>query len=190
MTKETIEETIETKEEEILTQEEVTTLEGKTEEELTDVEKKNKKLYAYAQAEKKAKLSLRDDKEKLEAKIKELEAKINPKPATSEQKVEVQNNVEQDPIEFAKKVRLLSTLDDAQIAYAQVLAKGTGTSVEQVISTDDFKLWSKAHSDKIKDEKQNLSPSNKLEKTEKENEISKKFSAYLPKGYSIENKNK
>ncbi len=188
MTKENIEETIETKEEEILTEEEVTTLEGKTDEELTDVEKKNKKLYARTKAKDAENKTLKEKASELEAKIKELEAKLNPTPTTPEQKDEVDKVTEQDAIEFAKKVRLLSTLDDEEISYAQVLAKGTGTSVEQVISTDDFKLWSKAYKDKIKDDKQNLPPSNKIERTEKENELVNKFKTFLPKGYSIDNK--
>jgi cell division protein FtsB len=189
MTKENIEkETLKPEEEEILTPEEVITLEGKTDEELTDVEKKNKKLYARTKAKDAENKTLKEKASELEAKIKELESKLNPTPTTPEQKVEAGKIVEQDPIEFAKKVRLLSTLDDEEISYAQILAKGTGTSVEQVIMTDDFKLWSNAHKEKIIQNKNNLSPSNKTERTEKEDEMFKKFSSNLPKGFEITNK--
>ena len=184
MTQEHIEETIETKEEEILTKEEVQeieTLEGKTDSELTDLQVKNKKIYARMKKEQEEKKVLKEDNEKLKAKIMELE-----KDTTKEiKKEEVVETKESDPIEFAKKVRLLSTLDDEEISYAQVLSKGFGKSVEEVIISEDFKLWQTAHKDKIKQDKNNLNPSNKTERTEKEDEFFKKFSSNLPKGFEI-----
>lgn len=183
MTQEHIEETIETKEEEILTPEEVQeieTLEGKTDAELTDLQVKNKKIYARMKKEQEEKKVLKEDNEKLKAKIMELE-----KDPTKEVKEEVVETKESDPIEFAKKVRLLSTLDDEEISYAQILSKGLGKKVEEVIISDDFKLWQNAHKDKIKQDKNNLNPSNKTERTEKEDEFFKKFSSNLPKGFEI-----
>ena len=56
-------ETLKPEEEEILTPEEITTLEGKTEEELTDIEKKNKKLYAINTARKEKILALKEERE-------------------------------------------------------------------------------------------------------------------------------
>ena len=183
MTQEHIEETIETKEEEILTPEEVQeieTLEGKTDAELTDLQVKNKKIYARMKKEQEEKKVLKEDNEKLKAEIMELK-----KDTTKEVEEEVVETKESDPIEFAKKVRLLSTLDDEEISYAQILSKGLGKEVDEVIISDDFKLWQTAHKDKIKQDKNNLNPSNKTERTEKEDEFFKKFSSNLPKGFEI-----
>ena len=183
MTQEHIEETIETKEEEILTPEEVQeieTLDGKTDDELTDLQVKNKKIYARMKKEQEEKKALREDNEKLKAEIMELK-----KEPVKEIEKEVTETKESDPIEFAKKVRMLSSLDDEEISYAQVLSKGFGKSVEEVIISDDFKLWQNAHKDKIKQDKNNLNPSNKIERTEKEDEMFKKFSSNLPKGFEI-----
>jgi hypothetical protein len=183
MTQEYTEETIETKEEEILTQEEVQeieTLDGKTDAELTDLQVKNKKIYARMKKEQEEKKVLKEDNEKLKAEIMELK-----KDTTKEVEEEVVETKESDPIEFAKKVRLLSTLDDEEISYAQILSKGLGKEVDEVIISDDFKLWQTAHKDKIKQDKNNLNPSNKTERTEKEDEFFKKFSSNLPKGFEI-----
>ena len=191
MTQEHIEETIETKEEEILTPEEieeVESLEDKTDDELTELQVKNKKIYAQMRNEREQKKSLREDNEKLKAKIMELESgntKEVIKEEPKETSKEVNNKVEGDPIEFAKKVRLLSSLDDEEISYAQILSKGLGKEVEEVIISEDFKLWQTAHKKKLEEDKNNLSPSNKIERTEKEDEMFKKFSSNLPKGFEI-----
>jgi len=183
MEEQNIEETIETKqEEEILTEEEIKELNGKTEEELTETEKKNKKLYAINTARKEKILSLKEENQKLDAKIKELESikkteEVKPKP--------VNESKESDPIEFAKQVRALSSLDDSEISYAQILAIGMGKSVNEVLETEDFKLWSSAHKEKIKQDNSHLNPSNKSVRTEQEDEFFKKFSANLPKGFEI-----
>lgn len=184
MTQEHTEETIETKEEEILTKEEieeVQSLEGKTDSELTDLQVKNKKIYAQMRSEREQKKALREENEKLKAEIMELKKE----PVKEIKKEEVTETKESDPIEFAKKVRLLSTLDDEEISYAQVLSKGLGKEVDEVIISEDFKLWQTAHKDKIKQDKNNLNPSNKTERTEKEDEFFKKFSSNLPKGFEI-----
>ncbi len=184
MTQEHIEETIETKEEEILTPEEVEeieTLDGKTDAELTDLQVKNKKIYARMKSEREQKKALREENEKLKAEIMELKKE----PVKEIEKEELTETKESDPIEFAKKVRLLSTLDDEEISYAQVLSKGLGKSVDEVITTEDFKLWQSAYKEKLTKDKNNLNPSNRTERTEKEDEFFKKFSSNLPKGFEI-----
>ena len=162
MTQEYTEETIETKEEEILTKEEieeVQSLEGKTDSELTDLQVKNKKIYAQMRSEREQKKALREDNEKLKAEIMEL--KKEPVKEIKKEEVTETKQTESDPIEFAKKVRLLSTLDDEEISYAQVLSKGFGKSVEEVIISEDFKLWQSAYKEKLTKDKNNLNPSNK-----------------------------
>jgi len=175
------EETIETQEEEILTEEEAKELNGKTDEELSDIEKKNKKLYARTKAEKEKNIALKEANEKLEAKIIELENMIKEKEVKKEQV----GTKESDPIEFAKQVRKLSSLDEDEISYAQILAKGMGKSIDEVLETEDFKLWSSAHKEKIKQDNSHLNPNNKSVRTEQEDEFFKKFSANLPKGFEI-----
>lgn len=186
MTQEHIEETIETKEEEILTKEEieeVQSLEGKTDSELTDLQVKNKKIYAQMRSEREQKKALREEKEKLQAKIKELEEIVG-KTEEVKNKPAIETK-EFDPIEFAKQVRKLSSLDEDEISYAQILAKGMGKSIDEVLETEDFKLWSSAHKEKIKQDNSHLNPNNKSVRTEQEDEFFKKFSANLPKGFEI-----
>lgn len=99
MTQEHIEETIETKEEEILTPEEVQeieTLDGKTDAELTDLQVKNKKIYARMKSEREQKKALREENEKLKAEIMELKKE----PVKEIKKEEVTETKESDPIEF------------------------------------------------------------------------------------------
>lgn len=175
------EETIETQEEEILTEEEAKELNGKTDEELSDIEKKNKKLYARIKAEKEKNIALKEANEKLEAKIIELENMIKEKEVKKEQV----GTKESDPIEFAKQVRKLSSLDEDEISYAQILAKGMGKSIDEVLETEDFKLWSSAHKEKIKQDNSHLNPNNRSVRTEQEDEFFKKFSSNLPKGFEI-----
>lgn len=177
------EETIETQEEEILTEEEAKELNGKTDEELSDIEKKNKKLYAQMRSEREQKKALREEKEKLQAKIKELEEIVG-KTEEVKNKPAIETK-EFDPIEFAKQVRKLSSLDEDEISYAQILAKGMGKSIDEVLETEDFKLWSSAHKEKIKQDNSHLNPNNKSVRTEQEDEFFKKFSANLPKGFEI-----
>lgn len=178
-----IEETIETKEEEILTPEEVKELEGKTDEELTDEEKKNKKLYARAKTaedkRKADKIKFDEEKTKLEAKIKELETgKVEAKP----------EHKEPDPIEFAKQVRKLSTLEDEEISYAQILAKGMSKSVEEVIATDEFKIWSDARKEKIKKDNLSQKPSGRQGEVDRTDPMFEKFSRDLPRGFDFTKK--
>lgn len=177
------EETIETQEEEILTEEEAKELNGKTDEELSDIEKKNKKLYARMKAKKEENITFKEEKEKLQAKIKELEEIVG-KTEEVKNKPAIETK-EFDPIEFAKQVRKLSSLDEDEISYAQILAKGMGKSIDEVLETEDFKLWSSAHKEKIKQDNSHLNPNNKSVRTEQEDEFFKKFSANLPKGFEI-----
>ena len=176
-------ETLKPEEEEILTPEEITTLEGKTEEELTDIEKKNKKLYAINTARKEKILALKEEKEKLQARIKELEEFVG-KTEEVKNKPAIETK-EADPIELAKQVRTLSSLDDEELSYAQILSRGMGKSINEVLETEDFKLWSSAHKEKIKQDNSHLNPNNRSVRTEQEDEFFKKFSSNLPKGFEI-----
>ncbi|MDD5006540.1 MAG: hypothetical protein PHS34_07620 [Candidatus Omnitrophica bacterium] len=180
-----IEETIETKEEEILTPEEVEELEGKTDEELTDEEKKNKRLYARAKAaeekRKADKAKFDEEKSKLEAKIMELEEVKN-----QEKKETTQGPI--DPIEFAKQVRKLSTLDDEEISYAQILARGMSRSVEEVVATDEFKTWSDARKEKIKNDELSQIPNGKQGGINKKDPFFEKFSQDLPERFDFTKK--
>lgn len=177
------EETIETQEEEILTEEEAKELNGKTDEELSDIEKKNKKLYAINTARKEKILALKEEKEKLQARIKELEEFVG-KTEEVKNKPAIETK-ETDPIELAKQVRTLSSLDDEELSYAQILSRGMGKSINEVLETEDFKLWSSAHKEKIKQDNSHLNPNNRSVRTEQEDEFFKKFSSNLPKGFEI-----
>lgn len=151
-----------------------------------DVESLNKqknKLYARAKtAEAKAK--------EVEAKNKELEEELNKLKGTSENKEEETTTPQSaiDPIELARQVKKLSQLDDEEIAYAQVLAKGTGKKIEDVLEAEDFKLWSSAYKEKKKTDNKTPNPTNKFEGEGEKDEMFEKFSSNLPKGFDFKNK--
>lgn len=151
-----------------------------------DVESLNKqknKLYARAKtAEAKVK--------EVEAKNKELEEELNKLKGTSENKEEETTTPQSaiDPIELARQVKKLSQLDDEEIAYAQVLAKGTGKKIEDVLEAEDFKLWSSAYKEKKKTDNKTPNPTNKFEGEGEKDEMFEKFSSNLPKGFDFKNK--
>lgn len=151
-----------------------------------DVESLNKqknKLYARAKtAEARAK--------EVEAKNKELEEELNKLKGTSENKEEETTTPQSaiDPIELARQVKKLSQLDDEEIAYAQVLAKGTGKKIEDVLEAEDFKLWSSAYKEKKKTDNKTPNPTNKFEGEGEKDEMFEKFSSNLPKGFDFKNK--
>lgn len=147
------------------------------------LKKQKNKLYARAKtAEAEAK--------EVKAKNKELEEELNKLKGTSENKEEETTTPQSaiDPIELARQVKKLSQLDDEEIAYAQVLAKGTGKKIEDVLEAEDFKLWSSAYKEKKKTDNKTPNPTNKFEGEGEKDEMFEKFSSNLPKGFDFKNK--
>lgn len=154
------------------------------------LKKQKNKLYARTKtAEAEAKEVKAKNKE-LEAKNKELEEELNKLKGTSENKEEETTTPQSaiDPIELARQVKKLSQLDDEEIAYAQVLAKGTGKKIEDVLEAEDFKLWSSAYKEKKKTDNKTPNPTNKFEGEGEKDEMFEKFSSNLPKGFDFKNK--
>ena len=177
MAEEIIEETIET----IISEEDAKILNEKKEEDLTDIEKANKKLYARVKSEQADKKTLKEEVATLNAKIKELELKGKPTEELKKEKEVIEQKL--DPIEFAKQVRSLSNLSDDEIAYAQILAKGMEKTVEEVITTEQFKTWSAAKKTEDETKKSALDTSNRYKGKDKEDPTEKKWTENLPQRY-------
>jgi len=184
MENENIEATVENQ---ILTKEEIAEVESlkdTKEEELTPDQKANKKLYARMKEYKtkfdESKKSHEEEIAKIKAELEEAKKKPNGDTNNNTDKKEV----ELDPIEFAKRVRSLSSLEDEEISYAQILAKGMDKSVDDAIKTNEFKVWSEARKEQIKKEK-GLDPDGRKAAEQKKDEFFEKFSANLPKGFDF-----
>lgn len=177
-----IEETVDNQ---ILTKEEIAeveSLENKKDDELTPEQKANKKLYARMK-EYQTKLK---DKEKLhEEELTKVKKELEDIKKSSDDKIkDIEKKEEVDPIALAKQVRKLSTLSDEEISYAQILAKGMGKFVEEVIDTNEFKVWSNAQKDEEK-KKKTLDPDGRFKQETKKDEFFEKFSRDMPKGFEI-----
>jgi len=163
---------------------EVETLGDKTDDELTPDQKANKKLYARM---KEYQSKLKDKEKSHEEEIAKIKAELEEakkKPNGDQNNNSEKKDVELDPSEFAKRVRSLSSLEDEEISYAQILAKGMDKSVDEAIKTNEFKVWSEARKEQIKKEK-GLDPDGRKVVEQKKDEFFEKFSKNLPKGFEI-----
>jgi len=174
----------------LLTKEEIAEVESlgdKSEDELTPEQKANKKLYAR----------MSDYKTKLETSKKESEEKITQLTKDLEEAKKLNgdkiNNTDKkentlDEIGLARKIKVLQEYDEDEIEFAQVLAKGSGKDILEVIKMEQFKTFSEAKREK--DKKANLSqqPNGKQGTFEKKDPMFEKFSQNLPRGFDFNKK--
>lgn len=166
------------------------TEETEVEEEVVDEDGNKKEPEKYSENEKKLYARIQKMKEKLakEKLAREKLEKEEPKKPEETKKPENEKKEEVktiDEIGLAKRIKALQDYDDEEIEFAEILSKGTGKDILDVIKTEQFITFSTAHQDKIKKDKLTQTPNGKQGDIKKKDEFFEKFSQNLPRGYEI-----
>ena len=171
---------------------ETTTETEETEVEIVDENGEKIEPEKYSENEKKLYARLQKEKEKKSKLVEELkslkeskETKMEPK---ENKETKENNSTPIDEIGLARKIKVLQEYDEDEIEFAQVLAKGSGKDILEVIKMEQFKTFSEAKREK--DKKANLSqqPNGKQGTFDKKDPMFEKFSQNLPRGFDFNKK--
>lgn len=104
---------------------------------------------------------------KAEEEVKTLKEQLKEKEVA---KKEVETTPQSSPInevDLAKKVKALADLDEAEISFAEIYAKGKGIDILEAIKSEDVGTYIAARREKIKKDNLTPDPSNKQSLTSK-----------------------